>query len=135
MPKTVEQITVNTLNPFEKEINQYKEFFKKYLKQIKNKKLAVEDVMSLLPLYQSIPSFTSILAMTDETKNLLTATSNILDKHFSDEYKSLFDKPIERKHSKQINDLEKSFDENIFVGILSSFKASMDQISDQNKRQ
>lgn len=128
-------LLIKMLNPYEKEINQYKDFYKTYLWQIFNKKLVIEDLMSVLPSYHGTPYFSGITGMSEKTHGIIYDTELILKKHFSEDYIKLFNKSIDYRPAKNTNTISRSLGDNLFINILSSFKYVMDQNIDKTKRE
>lgn len=135
MSQTIEQIAINMLNAYEKEIKQYKDFHKTYLRQIFNKKLVVEDLMSILPSYHLTPSFSGVTGMSEKAYAIIYDTELMLKKYFSEDYFKLFKKSIEYKPAKQTKSFSRSLDDNLFIDILSSLKYVMDENINKGKRE
>lgn len=120
----------------EKQINEYKYFFKKYLSKVKNYPKALQDVSESLNLLIANPIHGAMQTTMDRHVKIAVKIENCLKSHFGEELLKLYYKKVEarpsKRHDKIVSD---AMDTNILLGILVALGSGFQEMSEQAKSQ
>lgn len=120
----------------EKQINEYKYFYKKYLYSVSNYSQALQDVSASLNLLIANPVHSALALTLESNVRVTTKIEKTIKTHFGQALLDLFNKKVElqpsKKYEKAVFD---AMDSNILLGILVALGSGLQEMSEQAKSQ
>lgn len=127
MDKHLQRIISQSFN--EKEIEEYKEFYQRYLTKIRDRRQLIAE---LYPICQKFYEKETALAFDQEFTALKREAKTILEKYFSNEVLSLYEKELPPvKSSKSIDKVKDSF----WLSLLATFADGFEELRQTNKQE